>query len=241
MYDRGRPAYRGARALLLCLAVLGLGYLTDRIPLRLWRDAGLVARFVTFGSAAVVLVRSGTSGRSSVKGLRSTVSLVCSVTAAGAGAWLVPSALRPTAAVLLGAWVEELVFRRELPVALARGSRVSPTPAGAGAGAVLLAQLTFAGCHLVVRRHPAPFGNGLPVVALFASGGFLAILARAGGLPLAVTDHFALNELKRTGALGPFAAPSRDAPLLGAAIAVLAVVMLDRLGRVLVPLPDGAR
>jgi hypothetical protein len=56
-----------------------------------------------------------------------------------------------------------------------------------------------------------------------------------------VTAHFALNELKRTGALGPFAAPSRGALLLGAAVAVLAVVMLDRLGRVPVLLRDEAR
>lgn len=233
--------YRGARALLLCLATLGLTYLTDRIPVRLWHDdAQLVARFVTFGSAAIILVCSGASGRSRVKGLGSTVLLVCSVTAAGVAALWVPTTLRPTALVLLGAWIEELVFRRELPAALARPSEVSPTSADVRAGAVLLAQVTFAACHLVVRRHPAPFGNGLPVVGLFASGGFLAILARAGGLPLAVTAHFALNELKRTGALGSFAAPSRGALLLGAAVAVLAVVMLDRLGRVFVPLRDEA-
>ncbi len=222
----GRSAYRGARALLLCLAVLGLTYLVDRIPVWLWHDAAqVVARFVAFGGAAIVLARSGTSGLSPVKGLRSTVRLVCWVTAAGAAALCVPPALRPTALVLLSAWVEELVFRRELPVALARQSEVSPTSADVRAGAVLLAQVTFAACHLVVRRHPAPFGNGLPVVGLFASGGFLAILARAGGLPLAVTAHFALNELKRTGALGPFAAPSRGVLLLGAAVAALAVVV----------------
>ncbi len=222
--------------------MLGLTYLTDRIPLRPWHDAArLVARFVTFGSAAVVLVRSGISGMPPVQGWRSTVRLVCLVTAAGAAALSVPTTLRPTATVLLGAWVEELVFRRELPVALARQSQGSPRSAEVGAGAVLLAQVTFAACHLVVRRHPAPFGNGWPVVGLFASGGFLAILARAGGLPVAVTAHFALNELKRTGALGPITAPSRGALLLGAGAAVLAVVMLDRLGRVVVPLREETR
>jgi hypothetical protein len=101
----------------------------------------------------------------------------------------------------------QAVFRRELP---ARLSRLGPTgdPRSLEPAGTLIAQVTFAASHFVVREHPTAFAEDLPFIRLFASGTFLAVLFPALGLPAAVAVHLLLNELNRTGRFGSYAVPS---------------------------------
>lgn len=177
--------WKWARALLMCLVVLGLAYLVDRIPSHPWPHRGTpVARLIVFGATTVLFLRAVSfdcAFRLSSDGRWRPVALfLLSLILTGGAVWLGPAPLKPTVAVFLSACVEEVVFRRELPAALTPQREHGRVPAGLRSGAVLLAQVTFAACHFAVRGHPAPFGSGLPFVSLFASGGFLAVLFRLG-------------------------------------------------------------
>lgn len=221
--------------LLTCLAAPGLVMVIDAVVSGRWPGpGGLVLRLVAFGTAMVIFVRAASAGGVSPPLRRqSTVTFASALVAAGGAVLLLPIGPQRTAIVLLSAGVEELVFRRELPAALASQFERIGRRGFARAGAVLLSQVAFAVCHFVVRGQPPPFGDGLPFLRLVAAGGFLAVIVRASGLPAAVAVHFALNELRRTGRWGGFVAPPGGTAVLCAGLAVLGVVALERLRRAL--------
>lgn len=96
-----------------------------------------------------------------------------------------------TAVTFVGATVEEVLFRLELPLALATilgGRRIGAV------AALLLAQATFALSHFgVAFRMNAT--NVVEFVRLFGCGVCLALILRASGsLTLCVVLHFVINE-----------------------------------------------
>lgn len=115
------PPWRSARAraLLICLVVLGLARVVDTIPSSRWPGpATPVLRVIAFGAATVVFLRAVSFGGlfdlSSFGRLRPAAQFLLSLVLTGGAVWLAPTPLKLTLAVFLTAWVEEWVFRREL-------------------------------------------------------------------------------------------------------------------------------
>jgi membrane protease YdiL (CAAX protease family) len=179
-----------SRGLALSLLVVALTALVSAIPLRAPGAVQTAVRFATFG-LAVSLVSRVLSGAAVGCVKQIAVLLSGSVVLAA-----LPRPLDLIAVTLLGASVEELVFRREMPVALARllapaGDQRLTTPS-----AILLSQVVFAACHLVVPGHLGAAARGLPFVGLVASGLGLSLLYRLSGtLVLPIAAHFCYNEL----------------------------------------------
>lgn len=223
-----------SRVLRICFGVLGIVAILDAVRPSAWRGTTtLTLRLTALGILAVCLVRMTTAAPSSRNEVGPSLPparvMILAFLVAGIVVLLVPSELRPTALVLLTAFVEEVVFRRELPAAMIRYVRGGAQSAWTILGAMVLAQVVFAACHFVVQGHQPPLGESLPFVRLFAAGMFLTVIVGTSGLPVAVALHFGVNELNRTGRLGGYAAPSDGVALLSASIAVLAVLALARL------------
>ncbi len=166
---------RWARAALLVIALPGL--------VAVLSAAGVPpgAAYALFGVLAIAGCRVLAS-RSAHRPEELGVTCAGSIAVGGAVAALVlvslPAGRLAGAGVLAAAAVEEVVFRRELPRALA-------VLAGSGhwtsrIGATLAAQLVFAACHFTGSGH-VEHAAGWSFARLVASGSCLAVLYRASG------------------------------------------------------------
>jgi len=205
-------------------------FVLDRASVWGWgwhSQTSFVLRLVTFGVISTALLRkmSQSKRRGQPAGQSTEVTwLVVGLPAAGAIALGLSSATRALSIGLLVAWIEELVFRREMPAALAAQIGGAKPAAACGAAGVILAQISFAACHFVGRDHPPPFGYGLPFARDYAGGGALALVYAAFGLPAAVAVHFAFNELDSIGQLRRFGALPGWVAVLNACLVSLAIL-----------------
>lgn len=164
-----------ARAALLMTALPGLVVLLSAAGMP---SAAAYAVFAVAAIAGCRLLASRPPRRPEELG----VTCAGSVAVGGAVAALVvvclPAGRLAGAGALGAAAVEELVFRRELPRALA--ALFGPGRWRAWVGGTLAAQLVFAACHFVGPGQAGP-PAGWPLARLVASGTCLAVLYRASG------------------------------------------------------------
>lgn len=190
--------------------------------------ARLVAQILAFACTAVLLLAAATwLGGTLETATRSRATDIWPAVAIATGGTLIVFCGATGAYVLLlGASVEELIFRAAAPCSLHLLLEGTLRSRWAGVVAVLSAQLVFATCHFVLRGHIGAFGPDLPIVRLFAAGTFLAIVYEGCGLPVAALLHFLSNELIHIGANRLSDAPSSGVVLVGAAIGCAQVVLL---------------
>jgi len=211
-----------ARASLLCLAILGLAAVLDAVGVRaqLGRH-GFPAQLIAFYLGAVALCAATTR-----HGARLLLRRSFAVAALWVVAFAWPGAGRMLLLLLLGAAVEEVVFRTALPNAL-RVSLVAEDESGrSDLAAIVIAQVLFAACHFVFRTAPAMFGPGLNAVRLLTAGILLSLIVRTAGLPLAIAVHFALNAASRVAWPSPFH-PAQTSTVLVVAAASLGLLALE--------------
>lgn len=230
MWHAGNEARQSiALVLLVLLGVPALGFLVSvPVPHHESGVAVLVARIFAFGFLAVMLiaqlVRLGRLG--AVRNVLRAEDIRTTLYAVIGGTVLILLGSTAAYVVLLGATIEELVFRSSVPRVLNVLLGKVVNPHYAYAGALLVAQLLFAMCHFFTPGHGAAFGTNLPLVRLFAAGSFLMIAYEVRGFPTAVLLHFVSNELIRTGLWGAFVAPTIGAVATCAAFGVVEMAAL---------------
>ncbi len=166
---------RWARAALLVAALPGLVALLSALGMP---PAGAYAVFAVAAIAGCRWFASRSAHRPEELGVTCAGSVAVGGAVAALVAICLPADRLAGAGVLAAAVVEELVFRRELPRALA-------VLVGSGRwtswiGATLAAQVVFAACHFAGPGH-AGSAVGWSFARLVASGSCLAVLYRASG------------------------------------------------------------
>jgi hypothetical protein len=194
----------------------------------------IVVRFLLFGVGVVVLCRLGRSDTGIPPVGRYVVGLAVVGFVAAALAALFPTAYTtPLAvAVLAGAAAtEEIVFRAELPSAIAAAIGRRSTFA-IELGACVAAQLSFAATHLALHGGISTGEDALQVVRLFGCGACAAILYRVGGLVPAALFHAFVNYATYTSRLGLATYPSAATIVVWTAMVSVALVAVFRLAAV---------
>lgn len=205
-----------ARAGLLCLAMLGLAALLGRVSSGSQTPFSLAASFSLF-VVAVLFANALVARRRLPRCEIVKVAGTLGVLAIASALWSHP--VNISAATLLGAAAEELVFRRELPAALHRLLRGPCRTGREGLAAVLMAQVVFAASHWATGSSAAPAVSAVRLVSLAAAGVCLAVLYRfAGTLVLPALVHWWINEARRNSLLGALTAPVTDVALACAAL-----------------------
>lgn len=224
------PADQQARLGLLCLGIPGLAAVLSHAPPGGASAGSVAGRMVAFGLVATLfcwLVARDTS-QPKDPAWRTRLPWLVAAVSCLAGLSAMQRPFEQIAITLLGATIEELVFRRELPNAFAGLFAPYPGKWFANLRAMLLGQLLFATCHFVVAGSPRPFGEGLPFVRLAASGTSLALLYRASGtLLLPISIHFLFNETLGNGTLGFHRPPGTHMVLAGAVLMCGLLILLE--------------
>lgn len=219
------PAMRHwATFLALVIGIPGVAYLVS-VPIMFSATdiAILAARILAFGGLSVALIALlvRLCGNVHIKSVIRVADIKVVLCVAIGGTVVILLGASAAYATVLGAAVEELVFRSAAPRLFRVSLEKLISPTYACATAWLVAQVLFATCHFFNLRHVSPFGSNLPFVRLFAAGTFLVLVYEICGFPAAVLLHFLSNELIRTGLGGTVDVPTVAAV---AACAVLGVI-----------------
>lgn len=189
------PAGRAAALLVLVLAVL--------IPCSLIAGARLPARKILL------------SGPMAMGSLAAILAIVATE--------FPPVRIATASTFLLGAWIEELVFRLLLPALFLRAHFTSLSQVARAFGATVAAQLLFAVSHVPI----APAFDVYDLARLFAGGMLYALCLNSVGLGPTAALHAAFNISAMTGeAVG--STPRAAITVALAATAALWMVLGDR-------------
>ena len=219
-----------ARAVVLCLATLGLASVLTASGER--TAASVVARYAAFAVAVVLLARilvvPGAHERRKRR-LPRSFALTGSLVGSGLVVMVLPKLPFLSGLAVFAAAVEELVFRRELPRALATlFARPGVRNSGAVSG-ILVSQVLFAVCHFLDPESPRLLSSGMPFVRLAIAGTCLAVLYRvSGGLLVPTAFHWLTNEIRQAAVLGSYLAMSARSVVSCALLAASALIAFER-------------
>ncbi len=228
--DRSPIRRDGPRALLLLLGVPAVAFIVDVVvPVADGRTMTAVARVLIFTAAILCLLRCIMlrTGRKP-NDLHDASVWFAGLCLGSLACIRIPSQPPVSTLIILiavmTAIVEEYIFRRRLPEVLEELLNDSVPSRTLWAIAVVAAQIAFATCHFVTVGHLQPFGDGLPILRMFAAGCFLAVIVLFAGLPTAVLVHATTNVLIQTSIAGRFEIPTNGVILVYSALGIACVI-----------------
>ena len=192
--------------------------------------ASVVLRLVIFGllTAALLPQSSGNpeSGDESMKqALGASIGAIALGVTVGAFVPAVGLTLPEMATLVLGAAVEELVFRVALPLAVAKALMCGGLGRTAFPLAVIAAQLSFAAAHIVVNAGDISLHAVVDVTRFFALGCLIFVVYQVEGLLAAILFHASLNLAVVVAGFGIALRPTASTTLSWAAVALSIVVL----------------